>query len=106
MARLTVDGDNLELRLSWLEKAAARHADIRLPLSCVNHVSVEADWWRVLRGRRGHGVWIPQALSVGTRVLPGGTDFVVIRARRPAVHVDLQQPSPYARLAVTVPDPR
>ncbi|MFJ2190033.1 hypothetical protein ACIOJE_19195 [Kitasatospora sp. NPDC087861] len=107
MARLVVKGDDLIVDLSWWEKAAARRRDVRVPVSAIHQVSVEPDWWRALRGVRGRGTWIPGALFYGVRPHPQGKDFsaVRVRARRPAVCVDLWHSSPYARLAVTDPDP-
>ncbi|MFJ9033022.1 hypothetical protein ACIRQP_31740 [Streptomyces sp. NPDC102274] len=66
---------------------------------------------RLGRGRprtrpdKGRGTWIPDMLSLGTRSHPRGKDFAAVRAHRPAVCVELRRPSPYARLAVTDPDP-
>ncbi|MFD4400788.1 hypothetical protein [Kitasatospora sp. NPDC058478] len=107
MARLVVEGDELVATLSWWEKAAARRRDVRVPVPAIRQVTVEPDWWRALRGVRGRGTWIPGVLSIGTRPHPQGKDFAAVRARgrRPVVCVDLQSPSPCARLAVTDPDP-
>jgi hypothetical protein len=105
MARLVVKGEDLIVRLLWWEKAAARRRDVYVPLSAVRQVVVEPDWWRALRGVRGRGVWIPGVLSLGTRPYLRGKDFTAVRARRPVVCVGLCHPSPYARLAITDPDP-
>lgn len=105
MARLVVKGEDLIVRLPWWEKAAARRRDVHVPLSAVHQVTIEPDWWRALRGERGRGTWIPGVLSLGTRRHPHGKDFAAVRARRPVVRVELRHPSPYARLAVTHPDP-
>lgn len=107
MARLVVQGDDLIVDLSWWERAAARHRDVRAPVSAIHQVTVEPDWWRALRGVRGRGTWIPGVLSYGIRPHPQGKDFAAVRVRAhlPVVCVDLRRPSPYARLAVTVPDP-
>ncbi|MCX5208216.1 hypothetical protein OG689_02650 [Kitasatospora sp. NBC_00240] len=107
MARLVVEGDELVVALSWWERPAAHRRDVRVPVSAIRQVTVEPDWWRALRGMRGRGTWIPGVLSIGTRTYPGGTDFAAVRARgrRPVVCVDLEGPSPCARLAVTDPDP-
>lgn len=105
MARLVVKGEDLIVRLSWWEKAAARRRNVHVPLSAVHQVAVEPDWWRALRGVHGRGTWIPDVLSLGTRPHPRGKDFAAVRAHRPVVCVELRRPSPYARLAVTDPDP-
>ncbi|MDX6350933.1 MAG: hypothetical protein QOF84_5723 [Streptomyces sp.] len=105
MARLVVKGEDLVVRLSWWEKAAARRRNVHVPLSAVHQVTVEPDWWRALRGEGVRGTWIPGLFSFGTRRHPGGEDFAAVRARRPVVCVELCRPSPHARLAVTDPDP-
>ncbi|MFC9330160.1 hypothetical protein [Kitasatospora sp. NPDC057015] len=107
MALLVVKGDELVVDLSWWEKVAARRGEVRAPVSAIHRVSVEPDWWRALRGVRGRGTWIPGVLSYGIRTHYLGEDFsaVRVRGRRPVVCVDLWSSSPYARLAVTDPDP-
>ncbi|TJZ93573.1 hypothetical protein [Actinacidiphila oryziradicis] len=105
MARLVVKGEDLIVRLSWWEKAAARRRNVHVPLSAVHQVAIEPDWWRALHGIPGRGTFIPGALSLGTRPHSRGKDFAAVRARRPVVCVELRHPSPYSRLAVTDPDP-
>ncbi|WP_127355471.1 hypothetical protein [Actinacidiphila soli] len=105
MARLVVKGEDLIVRLPWWGKVAARSRDVHVPLSAVHQVAIEPDWWRALRGERIRGTWIPGMLSLGTRRHPRGKDFAAVRARRPVVCVELRRPSPYARLAVTDPNP-
>ena len=102
MARMLVRGDDVVVRLSWWEKVAARHGNVRLPLAAVCRVTVEGDWWRVLRGDGLRGVWIPGALCVGTRAHQGGEDFVAVRPGRPVVCVELRPSAPFRLLAVSV----
>lgn len=104
MARMFVDGDDLVVHLSWREKAAARRGNVRLPLTAVNRVTVEPDWWRVLRGVPHRGVWIPGARCIGTRRHQAGTDFVAIRPSRPVVCVELRTSAPFRLLAVSLPE--
>ena len=104
MARLTVDGDDLVLRLSWRERLAAGRREIRVPRTAVRDVRVEPDWWRGLRGVPQRGRWRPGG-GVGERRHPYGTDFVVVRAPDPVVLVDLRPAAPFVRLAVSAPDP-
>ncbi|MGW0738217.1 hypothetical protein [Streptomyces sp. NPDC002851] len=102
MARILVKGDDFEVRLSWLEKAAARRGSVRVPLAAVQRVVVEPDWWRALRGVAEHGVWIPGVLCVGTRGHPGGQDFAAIRPGNPVICVELRPGAPFRLLAFTV----
>lgn len=102
MARVLLKDDDLVVRLSWWEKAAAHHGTVRVPLTAVRRVTVESDWWRALRGVALHGVWIPGVLSAGTRGHAGGQDFVALRPGRPVVCVELRSSAPFAFLAVSV----
>ncbi|MFJ6073744.1 hypothetical protein ACIQFU_23370 [Streptomyces sp. NPDC093065] len=102
MARFLVKDDDLVVRLSWREKAAAHRGSVRVPLTAVRRVTVESDWWRVLRGVALHGVWMPDVLSAGTRGHVGGQDFVVLRPGRPVVCVELRPTAPFGLLAVSV----
>jgi hypothetical protein len=104
MAHIAVKGDRLVVRLSWWEKAAARHGDVRVPLTAVRQVTVEPDWWRALRGVARRGVWSPGTLCVGRRAHHGGEDFVVVRPGRPVVCVALWPTAPFSLLAVSVPN--
>ncbi|MFE0415023.1 hypothetical protein [Streptomyces tendae] len=104
MARILVKDDDLAVRLSWLEKAAAHRGSVRVPLAAVCRVTVESEWWRALRGVALNGVWIPDVLSVGTRGHFGGQDFVALRPGRPVVCVELRPTAPLGLLAVSVRD--
>ncbi|MEV5987460.1 hypothetical protein AB0L85_20990 [Streptomyces sp. NPDC052051] len=103
MARMFVKGDDVVVRLSWWEKAAARRFGVRVPLTAVCRVVVEPAWWRALRGDPGRGVWLPGALSIGTRAHQGGQDFVAVRPGRPVVYVETRPPAPFRAVAVSVP---
>jgi hypothetical protein len=105
MALLVVDGNDLLVRLAWWEKAVARDGNVRVPLSAVRTAAVEHDWWRPLRGAAGPGRGISGGLSLGVRRHPAGRDFVAVRGHGPVVCVELSQASPFARLAISVPDP-
>ncbi|MEV6162394.1 hypothetical protein AB0L71_10810 [Streptomyces sp. NPDC052052] len=105
MARVVVEGADIVVRLRWREKAAARHRNVRVPLSALRQVRIEPDWWRVLRGGRGRGTWIPDLLCAGIRPLQGGQDFVLVRVGKPVLCVELRRGAPYERLAISVPDP-
>lgn len=104
--RLAVDGDDLVVRLPWWQKAAARHGDVRMPLSSVRRVVVEHDWWRALRGVERRGVWIPGGLYVGTRELErGGTHFTAFRPPGPVLCIETWPGAPYRGLALSVREP-
>ncbi|MFD0370073.1 hypothetical protein [Streptomyces sp. NPDC127114] len=101
---MTVEGSEIVVRLGPREALAARRRTVRLPVSALRAVGVETSWWRVLRGEAARGVWLP-GHCVGERRGPAGRDFVAVRAEAPALQMDLGPASPYARVAVSVPDP-
>ncbi|MEV1082884.1 hypothetical protein AB0I98_32470 [Streptomyces sp. NPDC050211] len=100
MARILVKGDDLVVRLSWWEKAAVHHRDVRVPLAAVRRVTLEGDWWRALRGLPERGVCVPGAVCLGRRGHQGGKDFVAVRPGRPVVCVELGPSAPFRLLAV------
>jgi hypothetical protein len=109
MAELVVEGDQLVLRLSWWEKIAAFHGNIRAPISSIGPVSVKAraaDAYRPPSFRTLPGTW--KSLDYGYGVRGYRSDsFVALRQRRrrPAVLVYLHPPSRFHALLVTVADP-
>jgi hypothetical protein len=92
MATITIDGPELIVGLSWLEKLGAFRGEVGVPLTAGD------------RSPRSPDTGIPSVLSLGTRRFPGGRDFAAVYAGSPAVHLDLKPPSPFARLTISVAD--
>ncbi|MGO9899291.1 MAG: hypothetical protein ACLP0J_06295 [Solirubrobacteraceae bacterium] len=106
MADVTAQGDQLVVRLSPLERLAALRGDLRLPLSAVSDAAVERFPWRALRGIRSPGTGWPGVIAFGVRRLTGDRkDFAAVLGKRPALRVELNPPSPFARLVITVDQP-
>jgi hypothetical protein len=103
MATLIVEGSDLVVKMSELEKVEAVHPDIRVPISTIRAVRVVEDAWPELRGIRAPGTGIPGVIAVGTRRGSFGKDFAVVHGRERAVVVELEGAS-YARILVTTPD--
>ncbi|WP_185893767.1 hypothetical protein [Streptomyces sp. WAC05950] len=101
---VTVEGTEVVVRLGLREGLAARRRQVRVPVSALREVHVERSWWRVLRGRAGHGTWSPGRCS-GVRNRPDGEDFVAVRAESTVLCLELDAGAPYRRVAVSVPDP-
>src|ERR1700722_6442075 len=103
MAALIVDGSDLVVQKSDLEKVEAVHVDIHVPLATVRAVRAVDDAWPELRGIRAPGTGLPGVIAVGTRRGSFGKDFAAVHGRGPAVVVELEGAA-YARLVVTTPD--
>lgn len=105
MAELVVDGEELVVRLSGWERAAAIRSDVRVPVTAVRSVTLEPDPWHSLRGIRSPGTGWPGVIAYGTRRMTGDRpDFSAVLRRRPTVKVELDPPSEFAELLVSVSD--
>jgi hypothetical protein len=110
MAALVVDGGDLVVRLSPLEKICTFRGNVRVPLAAVRAASVDPQPWRSLlslrRVRISPGAGIPGVLTLGTCGFGRDRAFVAVHGRRPAVRVDLDiAAAHFSQLLVTVPDP-
>ena len=104
MAKLIVDGPDLVVKLSSLEKLGALRGNVRVPLTTVQSAEVEPHPWGALRGIRV-GTGIPGVIALGIRRFVHGQDFTAVVGGKPVVRVDLSQESPFSRLLVSVDDP-
>ena len=104
MARLIIDGPDLVVGLSWLEKLGAFRRDVRVPLRAVRSAAAEPQPWHALRGVRLIGTGFPGVIALGTRLHKGGRDFTAIEPGRPAIRVELSHESPFGQLVVSVRD--
>ena len=100
---LLVDGSDLLVKMSEVEKFEAMHADVRVPLNTVRTVRVADDAWPELRGIRAPGTGIPGVIAVGTRRGSFGKDFAVVHGKEQAVVVELDG-AVYSRIVVTTVD--
>jgi hypothetical protein len=106
MARIYVDGPDLVVGLSLLEKLGAFRGNVRVPLSTIRSAEVDPEPWSSLRGIRAMGTGIPGVVALGLRRRVDGWDFAALHGRSAAVRVDLDRPSHFGRLLVSVPDPQ
>ncbi len=101
-----IEGDDLVIALTGLERIAAFHGDVRVPRSSVRTMRVEPDPWCALRGIRGPGTGLPGVVAYGIRRSTGDRpDFAAVHGRGPAIRIELEPSARYARLLVTVADP-
>ncbi len=83
MAELQVEGDELVMRLSGLEKAESLHGDLRAPLSMVKGVEVLDDAVHAVHGLRAPGTRLPGYMAVGTFHSKGSSAFAVVHHDTP-----------------------
>lgn len=89
MAKIQRTGAYLDIVLTPLEKLAALHRDIRVPLSSVTAVTVIERPLDEVKGFRAPGLHIPSRIKIGTWRASGRRTFAVARARQTAVRIDL-----------------
>jgi hypothetical protein len=103
VAALVVEGLDLVIKMSELEKFEAVHPDVHVLLSTVRAVRVVEDAWPELRGIRAPGTGIPGVIAVGTRRGSFGKDFAVVHGRERAIVVELDGAA-YSRIILTAQD--
>lgn len=103
MAILAIDGANLEVRLSTLEKLGALLGSVRVPLSSVTAVRVTEKPYSELRGLRV-GTGLPFVVVLGRMYYSGSKDFVAIYGTGRTVIVELAAGAPYRRILVSGAD--
>ena len=106
MASLRVHPDRLEVHLTAAEKTLSLHrADLIVPRELIRTATVTHDPWVWIRGIRAPGAYIPLTLAVGTWKNHGGSDFLVIKGKRPAVvlELDTDERNPYSRMLLSTP---
>jgi len=103
MGNLSIEGAELVLNLSGMERLEGLHGDIRVSVSTVREVRWTNDPWSELRGIRSPGTGIPGVIAVGTRRGRAMKDFAAIHGQGPAVVVELEG-ADYERLVVTEED--
>ncbi len=103
MAQLTLDGDELVVTLSALEKLGAMRGDVRVPLATVSRVRVSEHPWSELRGIRAPGTGVPGILSLSTRRGSGFRDFAAVYRDRPAIVIEARGAA-FDRLVISSSD--
>jgi len=102
MVTLLLDSTQLEVALSPVERTLARRADpVRVERSLIRKVQLTDDAWTWLRGVANPGTHVRGTVAMGTWISAGGSDFVVVRRRHPAVVIDLDEAAEFDRLVLT-----
>lgn len=102
MVTLLLDSAQLEVVLSATERAAAfRQRNVLVSRENIARVQLTDDAWSWLRGVPRPGLLVPAVIAAGSFESAGGTDFVLVRRRRPSVVVDLERDDEFQRLILT-----
>ena len=104
MAALVVEGTDIVVKLSSLEKLGALRGNFRVPRSALREARVSENPWSELRGIRAPGTGFPGVIALGTRRGGGGRDFTAVYRRRPAVVLELEG-AVFDRLVLSVDHP-
>lgn len=99
---LLLDSTQLEVAFTASERAMAfRKRNVTVDRSHIERVQLTDDAWTWLRGVPNPGLQVPGVVAMGAWQSAGGTDFVLVRRRRPAVVVDLDGDPEFQRLVLT-----
>jgi len=90
MASLRVHTDRIEVHLTTAEKTLAfRVDDIIVQREDIRSATITDDPWIWIRGIRRRGTDVPLVVAVGVWKTHGGSDFVIVKGKRPAVVLEL-----------------
>jgi hypothetical protein len=104
VADLLVEGDELVVRLSRLEKAEAVHGEIRVPLSAVTQLEVVDDAIHQVHGIRV-GTGIPGSTAVGTFTTKTVKMFAAVHRDTPRAVLVTLTGAQFDQLLIGSPDP-
>lgn len=106
MASVDLQGDEIVIRLTPIEKLGALHGDVSIPRTAVRAIDVEPQPFSKLGGLRAPGTGWPGRIALGTwRKRGGKKDFVAVYRGRPAVILMLDDDAGYDRLVISVDSP-
>lgn len=102
MVTLLLDATQLEVVLSATERALAfRRSSVKVARTEIKKVQLTDDAWTWLRGVARPGTHLRGVVAMGTWRSAGGSDFVIVRGRRPAVVIDIEGDGEFQRLVLT-----
>lgn len=104
MAQLKIEGSDLVVSLTVLEKIGAFCGGVRVPLSDIESLYVTKSPYLELRGMRV-GTALPFVIVLGRMVtFTQGTDFVAIYGTPLSVVINLKKGAGFSRLILSDPD--
>lgn len=102
MVTLLLDSTQLEVVLSATERTLSRRSSsVRIERAHLAKVQLTDDAWTWLRGVPSPGTHIRGTIAMGTWKSAGGSDFVIVRRRHPAVVIDLEGDPEFNRVVLT-----
>ena len=107
MARVTREGNELILQLSFWEKLGALNTSPRTSLDSIEKIEFIDQLWgsSTLRGVRAPGTALPYVVLLGTLRGRGYKDFVAMKGRGEGVVITLKS-GPFARWIFTLEQPK
>jgi hypothetical protein len=105
MAEVRIDGADLVVEMSGLDKLWALKSSLTIPLTNVRGATIDPGIVNEEKGIRAPGTHVPGVITAGTFHLDGEKVFWDVRDPSKAVVIELRDEQ-YARLVVQVSDPR
>ncbi|MBU2665106.1 hypothetical protein KOI35_16510 [Actinoplanes bogorensis] len=105
MADVRIDGADLVVEMSGLDRLWALKSSLTIPLTNVRGATIDPGIVNEEKGIRAPGTHVPGVITAGTFHLDGEKVFWDVRDPSKAVVIELRDEQ-YARLVVQVNDPR
>ncbi len=103
MATLSIDGGQLDVKLSgWERVGALRRSDVSVPTSAVVSVKRLDNARNGIRGMRAPGTGLPGVIALGSWRKLGIVDFVAVSRSEPGYVIELQGQH-FDRLVISSP---
>ena len=107
MAHLEVHNKGLTVRMTFAEKLWSLSGDFEIPVTSIRGAEVvpgkAASIFKGISWALRFGTALPGVYYAGRFFRKGGADFLVVRAGRPALQLNLSG-KPYLRVVLTVPN--
>jgi hypothetical protein len=112
VARIEIQGSDLVLKLSVLEKVISFGGNRRVPVAFVHDIEEVPRAGSAARDtptfipRQVFGTMMPGVVMYGTIMKVTGWDLLAVVGDRPGVRVEFSEGSPFNRLIASVRDPK
>jgi hypothetical protein len=85
VAQLIIDGSDVVVKLTRMEKFLSFHKDVRVPRRAIRRIRTPSSPWTTMRGWRSTGVSFPGYVAMGKRRHGAGYDFTMVFKHRPTI---------------------